>query len=197
MVKKFKEFIEEGFLSKTLNRAKTGELRKEEKSLDNIFNVFKEWHKGHRLNFQYSYDQLKLDKKVLIPRDEWDELVTDVHDKLSKLPLCEDITSEFENNKFRCATAFLEMVDEDFCIVYSDEKKKCINIVGQTDDTNYYYIMQRYYTLNDEHHASCSKYKRKDFLKYNNERIKPPFYKIFKLPNDVFKMIKVEDEFHF
>ncbi|MCM1218238.1 MAG: hypothetical protein NC548_27445 [Lachnospiraceae bacterium] len=195
MVKKFKEFIEEGFLSKTLNRAKTGELRKEESALDIIFNVFKEWHKDHRLNFQYGYDQLKLNKEVLIPRDEWDKLVSDVHDKLSKLHLCEDITSQFERPNFDYASSFLKIVDNDYCIVYSDANKKCINVIGQTDDTKYYYIMDRHYTFNDKHHASCSKYERDRFIRYNT--IKSPFYKVFKLPNDFFKLLYDENDFHY
>ena len=42
MVKKFNEFIEEGFLSKTINRSKTGEIRLEKKLPSNNINQFKE-----------------------------------------------------------------------------------------------------------------------------------------------------------
>ena len=40
MIKKFQEFIEEGFLSKTINRSKSGELRKEDVSpIDAVCNL--------------------------------------------------------------------------------------------------------------------------------------------------------------
>ncbi|MCM1217706.1 MAG: hypothetical protein NC548_24705 [Lachnospiraceae bacterium] len=54
MVKKFQEFVEEGFLSKTINRAKTGELRKEDGK-----KVMTEMGVEILLkNYDYDYEQL-------------------------------------------------------------------------------------------------------------------------------------------
>ena len=186
MVLKFEDFVNEGLWAKGIERSKTGEVRLENKIMD-IYNVFDEWHKDRKLNFNYRYENINNKQNVLFTDDEWKELRDKVYDKLSKISICEDITDEM-NEKPNSAKAIIDEVEGGHCVVYTNEKDINIDMVGKIDDDDKnLYITNRYLKYNNDVHASTSRYTPKDFFKYHKSIGK--FYKIYRIPNDVYLMI--------
>ena len=136
-VKKFNEFIEEGFLSKTINRSKSGEKRNEDKisieSAADCFGMDLNRHKVYPIDeyngyFIVIYNDYKYDKTVCVETyhypNEWPICTFECSDEIK------NIAKHIPQIKLKPETEFFGIYDmskEDQKIFDSDEFISAIN----------------------------------------------------------------------
>lgn len=168
MIKKFEEFVSEGLWSKTVNRAKTGEVRKEEKDglTDEEYNLYKEFYKFYKQGEIYTFkNSEKISQQINPQTSDLDYCENLLHNIIKKSPCVKRLYEWKElNQSLKNGEGVIYSSDRDFyniIMAYNDENETLIK----------WEINGIYMNLNKHYQNGFSEYARKYQIPYNAYQI--------------------------